>query len=104
MMKGLDQNTGTMVSWFLGKGEVMYCVYWMLRHDAGWVSNHQIEDDLTTALQLCAHLRKEPDVRFVTMAVENPNMVGKMGVDVTGPDYDWVKRRDAISVRKKGIV
>lgn len=82
----------------------MYCVYWLLRHDAGWVSNHQMEGDLTVALKLCEFLRNEPDVRFVTMAIENPDMVGKMGVDDVGPDYDWSKRRDSISARKKGIV
>jgi hypothetical protein len=27
------------------------------------------------------------------MAHENPHSVGKQGYDVTGPDYDWKKRR-----------
>jgi hypothetical protein len=82
----------------------MYCIYWLLRHDAHWISNHQIEDDLNVAVKLCEALRNESDVCHVTMSVENPNMVGKMGVsDKLPDDYDWVKRRDAISSRKRGI-
>jgi hypothetical protein len=32
-------------------------------------------------------------VGFITFCSENPNSVTKLGVDVTGPDYDWKKRR-----------
>ena len=71
-----------------------YCIYWMLRHDAGWVSNHQIESDLIAALQLCEYLRNEPDVRFVTMVAENKNMVGELGARVADvSEYTWRKRR-----------
>jgi len=32
-------------------------------------------------------------VRFITMCSEHPDVVGHPGVDVTGPDYNWKKRR-----------
>ncbi len=52
---------------------------------------------MNEALKFSESLRKRQfageDVHFIVMAVENPNCVGKMGVDVTGPDYDWKKRR-----------
>jgi hypothetical protein len=32
-------------------------------------------------------------VSFITMCSEHPDSVGHPGVDVTGPDYDWKKRR-----------
>ncbi len=48
--------------------------------------------DVLFALEIAMRLRNE-GYRFVTTGVENPNCVGKMGVDVTGPDYDWKKRR-----------
>lgn len=71
-----------------------YCIYWLLRHDGRWISNHQIETDLIMALQVCEFLRNEPDVRFVTMVSEVPDMVGKLGVDSVKPeDYTWKKRR-----------
>ena len=76
----------------------MYCVFWLF----DGVAMNQEFVELTDALKKCEALRKEGVARFVTMAVENPNMVGKMGVDVTGPDYDWTKRRDSISARRKG--
>lgn len=48
--------------------------------------------DLGAALKF-AELKRNEGFRFVTLVSENPNSVGKPGVDVTGPDYDWVKRR-----------
>ena len=37
--------------------------------------------------------REGEGVRFVTMCSEHPDVVGHPGVDVTGPEYDWKKRR-----------
>lgn len=76
----------------------MYCVYWteMLEPCC------EFHNDLGSALSACEVLRKVGH-EFVTMAVEDPNMVGKMGVSDVDENYDWVKRRDAISVRKKGL-
>lgn len=51
--------------------------------------------DLSDALKLTEVLRRG-GFRFVTLVSENPNSVGKPGVDVTGPDYDWTKRRTTL--------
>ena len=55
------------------------------------------DDEMKSALNKCEELRKRKysgeSVHFIVMSSENPNCVGKMGVDVTGPDYDWRKRR-----------
>lgn len=66
----------------------MYCVFWV---EDGQPQN-QMETELGFALGLCEQKRKNGH-RFVTMVSENPDSVGKPGVDVTGSDYDWVKRR-----------
>ncbi len=73
----------------------MYMIYWSensLPKSESFDSNKMNE-----ALKFSESLRKRQfageDVHFIVMAVENPNCVGKMGVDVTGPDYDWKKRR-----------
>lgn len=74
----------------------MYCVYWWHKGEA----RGQEFEDLKLALELCEECRNA-GYRFVTMAVENPNHVGKMGVAAAGPDYEWVKRRDSIYKRDK---
>ena len=78
----------------------MYCVYWF--NDKIGFPDCQIWDDLTDALKFC-ELQRVAGYKFVTMAIENPNMVGKMGVADVDDNYDWVKRRDAISSRKKDL-
>lgn len=57
------------------------------------------EGDLLSALSATEFLRKE-GMRFVTMVSEDPNSVGKPGVDEVingvcpnGVLYDWKKRR-----------
>lgn len=74
----------------------MYKVYWTNQ------SNEPCSDDfiiMTEALSLVESLRIK-GYRFVTMVSENPNSVGRPGVDeiVNGvlPDgnaYEWKKRR-----------
>lgn len=54
-------------------------------------------DEMTQALKFSEALRTrkytgEP-LFFIVMSSENPDCVGKQGFDVTGPDYDWKKRR-----------
>lgn len=53
--------------------------------------------DMGDALKFSEALRKRKhageDLRFITLASENPDCVGKQGVGVTGPDYNWKKRR-----------
>jgi hypothetical protein len=57
-------------------------------------------DDLLDAIAKCETWRKI-GYPHVAMSTCDPNHVGKMGVDDVGEDYDWSKRRDALSVRKR---
>lgn len=73
----------------------MYKVY--------WTENERLEaaefasTAMASALSLTQGLRQRQhggeDIRFITMVSENPDVVGRSGYDVTGPDYDWKKRR-----------
>ncbi len=67
----------------------------------GTDANNQIHaqetDNLVTALRITKEMR-DAGYRFVTMASENPQHVGKAGVDTIadgktpdGQDYDWSK-------------
>lgn len=53
--------------------------------------------EMSDALKFSESLRSRKysgeKVGFIVMSVEHPDSVGKQGVDVTGPDYDWKKRR-----------
>ena len=51
------------------------------------------DDKLGEALNFQQELRQHPGNRFIAMASENPNMVGKFGVSDPSPDYNWTKRR-----------
>lgn len=79
----------------------MYNVYWMR-------GNHPQNslfptDKMVEALHLMEMLRTNQRnsvvdrngdmVSFIGMVSEHPDSVGNSGVDVTGPDYDWKKRR-----------
>lgn len=68
-----------------------------------WTSNDGVHantfDGLSEAIKECEVLRKD-GMTFVTMVSENPNSVGKPGVDSIvdgkcpdGVDYTWKKRR-----------
>lgn len=50
-------------------------------------------DDLKGALTFTQEVRKLPTASHISMASENPNMVGKQGVSDPSPDYKWMKRR-----------
>lgn len=80
----------------------MYNVYWM----QGKVAQSACfdTDAMSSALQFMEVLRTHQrngtaideagnKVSFITMSSEHPDSVGHPGVDVTGPDYDWKKRR-----------
>lgn len=76
--------------------DVMYKVYWMSTEDTAVCQDFE---DLTSALQHSKYLR-DVGRQFVTMVSENPNCVGKQGVDAVvdgklpdGNDYEWKKRR-----------
>jgi hypothetical protein len=58
------------------------------------------EDTLESALETVSGLRNQSRYSFVTMVGENPNQVGKMGVDSvedgklpSGEEYTWKMRR-----------
>lgn len=72
-------------------------------HRVYWTENNQTQaqdfssDQMTDALKFCEHLRKlriagEP-ISFISMSSEMVDCVSLSGVDVTGDDYDWKKRR-----------
>lgn len=70
------------------KRKILYCIYWLSEN----CPQHKIVLELKEALEFTENLRKQ-EYRFVTLVSENPNCVGLMGVDETGPDYNWKKRR-----------
>lgn len=84
-----------------------YVVYWMEEYERQVLGSSFYEkvpqamefsdDQLTDALKCAEQLRQQKyagrKIFFITLCGEDPNCVGKMGVDVTGPDYDWKKRR-----------
>ncbi|QNA90313.1 hypothetical protein G4G28_20660 [Massilia sp. Dwa41.01b] len=77
----------------------MYMVYWTVVDEAG--SHPQAQDfdtsDMVQAMGFMEDLRRRQrggeGVRFITMCSEHPDLVGHPGVDVTGPEYNWKKRR-----------
>ena len=78
----------------------MYMVYWTeVNGDAGIPhATPFVSTDMLAAMawmeQLRSRQRSGEGVRFVTMSSENPDSVGHPGVDVTGPGYNWTKRRN----------
>jgi hypothetical protein len=77
----------------------MYMVYWseMDGADAGPHAQAFATEAMVDALRFMEDLRRRQregaGIRFVTMCSEHPDAVGHPGVDVTGPGYDWKKRR-----------
>ena len=82
----------------------MYMVYWTVvdanaQDGAASAACQQLFDsaDMLAAMALMEQLRTRQrageGIHFVSMASENPDSIGHAGVDVTGPDYDWTKRR-----------
>lgn len=74
----------------------MYNVYWMLGDVAK--SKEFPTNEMKQALEFTEALRNQriagADIKFVTMASEHPDCVGKQGFEVPGPDYNWKKRRN----------
>lgn len=73
----------------------MFMVYWTEQQVS---RSQQFEKgQLTEVLSFMEALRQRQwvgeAVSFVALSSENPDSVGKQGVDVVGPDYDWKKRR-----------
>ena len=77
----------------------MYMVYWTVVGDGANAAHAQGFDtaEMVPAMQFMEALRKRQrdgeGVRFITMCSEHPDVVGHPGVDVTGADYNWKKRR-----------
>jgi len=77
----------------------MYMVYWTIEEDGHRAAHAQPFDTtaMVEAMRFMEDLRRRQregeGVRFVTMCSEHPDAVGHPGVDVTGPEYDWKKRR-----------
>ncbi|MCD2515317.1 hypothetical protein LQ564_03205 [Massilia sp. G4R7] len=77
----------------------MYMVYWTVVEDDRCTPHEKLFEttEMVAAMQHMEELRKRQreggGVRFITMASEHPDLVGHPGVDVTGPEYNWKKRR-----------
>jgi len=77
----------------------MYMVYWTIEEDGHHAAHAQSFDTtaMVEAMRFMEDLRRRQRagerIRFVTMCSEHPDVVGHPGVDVTGPEYDWKKRR-----------
>jgi len=77
----------------------MYMVYWTIVEADTCTPHEQLFDttEMVAAMQAMEALRKRQregeGIRFITMCSEHPDVVGNPGVDVTGPDYNWKKRR-----------
>jgi hypothetical protein len=80
-------------------GCAMYMVYWTIVKEGGHTPHQESFDttEMVPAMQFMETLRRRQregeGIRFITMCSEHPDVVGHPGVDVTGPDYNWKKRR-----------
>lgn len=95
----------------------MFMVYWMKRsvksdrdNDNDHIEFDEMveaqsqdfpHDQMSAALKFMEQLRNDDSCRFITMCSENPNSVGKPGIDEVGPDYNWTKRRGNMPGLKK---
>ena len=74
----------------------MFKIYWTEDN----ASKHQDfqREEMSLALARCEVLRVRQRngeaISFITLCSENPDSVTRPGVDVTGPGYDWKKRRN----------
>ena len=82
----------------------MFKIYWTTADHQAWAQN---EPQLAHALELVKE-KRNAGFSFVTMVAEDPNQVGKPGVDAVAdgktPDgqvYDWSKAGRAGMPRKK---
>ena len=81
----------------------MHMVYWTVQDGNGYQTPHSElfhSTEMREAMTKMEELRKFQyegvqgyKVMFITMSSEDPNSVGKLGVDVVGKDYSWTKRR-----------
>lgn len=78
----------------------VFMVFWMERGDDGTMVARSQEfgtEDMSGGLALMQALRARQlngaEVRHITMSSENPDSVGRQGVDVVDEGYSWTKRR-----------
>lgn len=77
----------------------MYMVYWTtVEGDASTPHARAFGTSEMIAAMACMEALRQRQragegVRFITMCSEHPDCIGHPGVDVTGPDYNWKKRR-----------
>jgi hypothetical protein len=66
-------------------------------HAVYWIENNQphveLFTDLPEMLKFSLSKHNNPECSFVASGSQMPDCVSLGGVDVTGPDYDWKKRR-----------
>jgi len=68
----------------------MYCVYWVEENQpqAQMFGSNEMAHAVTYTEE-----KRKGGFKFVSMAYENPDMVGKQGVASPAADYHWPKRR-----------
>lgn len=74
----------------------MFRVYWTVTFDEDThLPRYEDfgQDELIKVLDFMKDLRDNDDISFVTMVSQNPNSVGKPGVDTVKEGYNWRKRR-----------
>jgi hypothetical protein len=77
----------------------MYMVYWTEQENGMPQARSRLfeSNDMLGAMRWMEELRGRQRggerISFVVMSSENPDAVGPAGVDETGPDYNWKKRR-----------
>jgi hypothetical protein len=73
----------------------VYMVYWM--EDSLVNSKGFGQGFLTETLVFTEQLRKrqlqDKNIHHITFCSEDPNCASLTGIGVTGPEYDWKKRR-----------
>ena len=73
----------------------VYRVYWT-KDDIALFADYS-KHDLCSALKYTETLRTIQraggNIKHIIMSCEHPDSVGHPGVDVTGPEYSWKKRR-----------
>ena len=77
----------------------MYMVYWTIVEDGAatpafaGIRYHRNDPGHGLHGRPAQAPARRRGLRFITMSSEHPDSVGHPGVDVTGPDYNWKKRR-----------
>lgn len=76
---------------------MIYVIFWLDCTGEVPVPMYETVDDILEALKYAEQIRRRKfngeKVTHITTMCEHPDSVGKPGVDVVGPDYDWKKRR-----------